>query len=140
MKDFYSLLGRVGLSAIFIVSGLGKISAYAGTQQYMASAGVPGELLPLVILVELGGGLAILGGAFTRWAALLLAGFSVVSAILFHAHFGDQNQFVHFMKNIAMAGGFLALAANGAGAFSIDALRARGTVREGKSSRELAAR
>jgi len=129
MNNLYSLLGRIGLSAIFIVSGLGKISAYAGTQQYMTSAGVPGELLPLVILVELGGGLAILGGAFTRWAALLLAGFSVVSAILFHAHFGDQNQFVHFMKNIAIGGGFLMLAAHGAGAFSVDAWRLKGTPR-----------
>jgi putative oxidoreductase len=137
MNDLYSLLGRVGLSAIFILSGLGKISAYAGTQQYMASAGVPGELLPLVIALEVGGGLAILSGAFTRRAALLLAGFSIVSGLLFHAHFGDQNQFIHFVKNIAIAGGFLVLAANGAGAFSIDAWRARDTAHEKKSRHSL---
>jgi putative oxidoreductase len=125
MKDLSSLFGRIGLSAIFILSGAGKLAAYAGTQQYMEAAGVPGGLLPLVILAELGGGLAVLSGTFTRWAALALAGFSIVSAAIFHAHFGDQNQLIHFMKNIAIAGGFLTLAANGAGAFSIDALLAR---------------
>lgn len=125
MNAIASLLGRVGLSLIFIVSGLGKIAGYAGTQQYMEHAGVPGALLPLVIIVELGGGLAILGGVFTRWVALALAGFSVVSALFFHNNFGDQMQQINFMKNIAMAGGFLVLFANGAGAYSIDALRSR---------------
>ncbi|MBW8823285.1 MAG: DoxX family protein [Xanthomonadales bacterium] len=108
-----------------MVSGFGKIAAYAGTQQYMESVGVPGVLLPLVILTELGGGLAILGGFFTRWVALALAGFSVISALLFHHNFGDQMQAINFMKNIAMAGGFLVLFANGAGKYSIDALRSR---------------
>ena len=125
MNAFATLLGRVGLSLIFIISGFGKIAAYAGTQQYMESQGVPGALLPLVILAELGGGLAILGGFFTRWVALALAGFSVISALLFHHNFGDQMQSINFMKNIAMAGGFLVLFANGAGKFSIDALRSR---------------
>lgn len=125
MNAFASLLGRVGLSLIFIVSGFGKIAAYAGTQQYMEHAGVPGVLLPLVIIAELGGGLAILGGFFTRWVALALAGFSVLSALFFHNNFGDQMQQINFMKNIAMAGGFLVLFANGAGAYSIDALRSR---------------
>ena len=121
MNNISTLLGRVGLSLIFILSGWGKIAAYAGSQQYMQSAGMPGALLPLVIAIELGGGLAILGGVFTRWVALALAGFSVLAALLFHAHFGDQNQFIHFMKNIAIAGGFLVLYAQGAGAFSVDA-------------------
>jgi putative oxidoreductase len=121
MNNISTLLGRVGLSLIFILSGWGKIAAYAGTQQYMQSAGVPGALLPLVIAIELGGGLAILGGVFTRWVALVLAGFSVLAAIVFHANLGDQNQFIHFMKNIAIAGGFLVLYAQGAGAFSVDA-------------------
>ncbi|MBS0200021.1 MAG: DoxX family protein [Proteobacteria bacterium] len=125
MNAFATLLGRVGLSLIFIISGLGKIAAYSGTQQYMESQGVPGALLPLVILTELGGGLAILSGFFTRWVALALAGFSVISALLFHHNFGDQMQQINFMKNIAMAGGFLVLFANGAGKFSIDALRSR---------------
>ena len=125
MNAFATLLGRAGLSLIFIISGFGKIAAYAGTQQYMESQGVPGALLPLVILAELGGGLAILGGLFTRWVALALAAFSVVAALLFHNNFGDQMQAINFWKNIAMAGGFLVLYANGAGKFSIDGLRSR---------------
>lgn len=125
MNNFATLLGRVGLSLIFIISGFGKIAAYAGTQQYMESQGVPGVLLPLVILTELGGGLAILSGFFTRWVAIALAGFSVISALLFHHNFADQMQAINFWKNIAMAGGFLVLFANGAGKFSIDALRSR---------------
>jgi putative oxidoreductase len=115
-----SLLGRLGLSLIFIISGWGKIAGYAATQGYMESAGVPGALLPLVIALELGGGLAILGGAFTRWIALALAAFSLVSAALFHADFGDAGQAINFWKNVAMAGGFLMLAAHGAGRFSLD--------------------
>jgi len=123
MQIFNSLLGRIGLSAIFIISGLGKLAAYAGTQQYMASAGVPGFLLPLVILVEVGGGLFILAGAFTRATAVLLALFTLAAGFLFHANLADQNQFIHLLKNIAIAGGFLTLAANGPGSISIDALR-----------------
>ncbi|MCJ0826547.1 DoxX family protein [Luteimonas sp. 50] len=115
-----SLLGRLGLSLIFIISGWGKIAGYAGTQQYMEAMGVPGGLLPLVIALELGGGLAILGGAFTRWIALALAAFSLASAALFHADFGDAAQAINFWKNVAMAGGFLMLAAHGAGRFSLE--------------------
>lgn len=121
MKDFTVLLGRIGLALIFILSGWGKLRGYAGDQQYMKTAGVPGALLPLVILAELGGGLAILTGNLTRWVALALALFSLAAAFLFHGAPGDQNQQIHFIKNIAMAGGFLVLAAHGAGAFSIDA-------------------
>jgi putative oxidoreductase len=125
MNKLATLFGRIGLSLIFIISGLGKIAGYAGTQQYMEAVGVPGGLLPLVIALEVGGGLAILAGLFTRQAAVALAGFSIVSAVLFHANLGDQMQFINFFKNIAIAGGFLALAANGAGAWSLDALRNR---------------
>ena len=125
MNNLASLFGRIGLSAIFILSGFAKIGAYAGTQQYMEAAGVPGALLPLVILLELGGGLAVLSGAYTRWVAAALALFSLASALLFHADIADQNQFIHLSKNIAIAGGFLMLVAHGAGAFSIDAWRAR---------------
>lgn len=125
MNATLSLLGRIGLSLLFIMSGWGKISGYAGTQQYMEAMGVPGALLPLVILLELGGGLAIAAGLFSRWVALALAGFSVVTALVFHANFGDTMQAINFWKNIGMAGGFLLLAAQGAGAFSIDALISR---------------
>jgi putative oxidoreductase len=122
MNNFAVLLGRFGLALIFILSGWSKIAGYAGTQQYMESMGVPGAVLPLVILLELGGGLAILTGLATRWVALALAGFTLVAAVLFHANLGDQNQFINFMKNVAIAGGFLVLATQGAGSFSFDNL------------------
>lgn len=125
MNAYFSLLGRVGLSLIFIISGWSKIAGYAATQGYMESMGVPGELLPLVIALELGGGLAILAGVGTRWFAIGLALFSIASALLFHANFADQMQAISFWKNIAIAGGFLLLAANGPGPLSLDS-RLRG--------------
>lgn len=115
-----SPLGRLFIAAMFVNSGIGKISGYAGTQAYMESQGVPGMLLPLVILVEVVGGLAVIVGWQTRIAAFLLAGFCLLSAALFHLNFNDQMQTIMFMKNVAIAGGFLFLVANGAGAFSID--------------------
>jgi putative oxidoreductase len=123
MDQFLNVAGRILLAHIFILSGYGKIAGYAGTQAYMASKGVPGEMLPLVILLELGGGLAILAGFMTRWAALALALFCVASGILFHFQPGNQAQMINFMKNLAMAGGFLVLAQAGAPYLSIDALR-----------------
>lgn len=113
-------LGRVLLSLIFIVAGAEKIFNYAGSQQYMESAGLPGILLPAAIVLELGGGLAILAGFMTRWVALALAGFSLATAVLFHLDFGNQMQTIMLMKNLAIAGGFLALAAAGPGAFALD--------------------
>jgi putative oxidoreductase len=121
MNATFSLLGRVGLSLIFLISGWGKLAGYAATQGYMESVGVPGALLPLVIALELGGGLALVAGVATRWTALALAAFSVVSALIFHADLADPIQSIMFWKNVAMAGGFLLLAANGPGALSVDA-------------------
>ncbi len=118
------LLGRILLAAIFLLAGLNKIGGYEGTAAYMSSMGVPGALLPAVILLEVGGALALILGLFTRLSALALAGFCVVSGVLFHGNIGDQMQFILFFKNIAMAGGFLILAANGPGAWSLDARRA----------------
>lgn len=120
MNALLSLLGRAGLSLIFIIAGWGKIAGYAGTQQYMESMGVPGALLPLVIVLELGGGLAILGGVFTRWIAIALAGFSIVSAVIFHAQLADPMQAIMFWKNVAIAGGFLLLAVHGPGPLSLE--------------------
>lgn len=117
--------GRTLLALIFIVSGLGKLAAYTATQAYMQSAGVPGLLLPLVIAVELLGGLAVALGWKTRVAAFLLAGFSLLSALLFHANFADQMQSIMFMKNLALAGGFLSLVAMGPGSFALDNLKAQ---------------
>ena len=119
-QDISMLLGRVFLSLIFIVSGFNKITDYAGPQGYMESMGVPALMLPLVIILELLGGIAILIGFKTRIVALLFIGFNVISALLFHSDFGDQTQMTMFMKNIAIAGGFLLLFAQGAGAYSID--------------------
>jgi len=126
-QNLADFLGRVLIAAIFLVAGLGKISGYAATQGYMASMGVPGALLPLVIALEVGGAVAIIVGWRTRLVAFLLAGFSVVSALIFHSALGDATQFILFMKNLAMAGGFLFLVAHGAGDWSLDARRRRNT-------------
>jgi len=117
----FQLTGRALMSAIFLMAGTSKLGAYASTQGYMDSMGVPGVLLPLVILLELGGGLAVLLGWRTRISAFLLAGFCILSGFIFHANFADQMQSILFMKNLAMAGGFLFLVAGGAGAWSLDA-------------------
>ena len=116
------LAGRVGLAAVFLLAGISKIGGYAGTQGYMEINGVPGVLLPLVIILEIGGGLALIAGWKTRWFALALAGFCVLAALLFHLDFGDRLQQILFMKNLAIAGGLLILCHAGAGRFSIDKL------------------
>jgi len=123
---YTALIGRVLIAGLFVLSGWGKISGYAGTQSYMQHAGVPGGLLPLVILLELGGGIAIVIGLFTRPAALLLAGFSLIAGYLFHAGSPDQMQQIMFLKDMGLAGGFLILTAFGAGPLSVDA-RLRGS-------------
>ncbi len=120
VASLFDLAARFGLSAIFLISGLGKLTQYAGTQAYMQAMGVPSGLLPIVIAVEVLGGAALLSGLYTRWAAFLLAGFSLVSAALFHADFGDQIQQIMFLKNLAMTGGLLAFVVHGAGAWSLD--------------------
>jgi putative oxidoreductase len=123
-QNFTDLLGRILLSLIFLLTGLAKIGGYAATQGYMASMGVPGAMLPLVIALEVGGAIAIILGYRTRLVAFLLAGFSVVAALIFHHQLGDQTQFIMFMKNISMAGGFLLLVARGPGEWSLDGRRA----------------
>lgn len=117
------LLGRIMLAAIFVISGYGKIGGFAGTQQYMASAGVPGFLLPLVIALELAGGLLLVAGWQTRIIAFLLAGFTLLAGLLFHFDLANQGQVIHLLKNIAISGGLLALVASGAGAWSVDGRR-----------------
>ncbi|MGH8163185.1 MAG: DoxX family protein [Rhodanobacteraceae bacterium] len=125
MQNLAVLLGRIGLALIFIVSGIGKLRGYDATAAYMVAHGLPGGLLPLVIFAELGGGLAVLFGFLTRWAALGLFVFSLLAAAFFHNDFSNQEQSINFMKNIAIAGGFLVLAAYGPGAIALDALRNR---------------
>ncbi|MCW3481285.1 DoxX family protein [Neisseriaceae bacterium JH1-16] len=110
MDRLITIVSRILLAQVFVISGFGKLGAgYAATQGYMAHMGVPGFLLPLVILLELGGGLALAVGFQTRWIALLLAGFAVVTALIFHHNIADQGQFINLMKNFAMAGGLLLL-------------------------------
>lgn len=117
------LLGRLGLATLFLMAGFGKIAAYDGTTAYMESVGVPGLLLPAVIVAEVLGGLLLAAGFLTRWTAWALALFCVVSAVLFHFDFANQMQSTMFLKNIAIAGGLMILAHHGAGRLSIDAKR-----------------
>ncbi|MGQ7792320.1 DoxX family protein [Faunimonas sp. B44] len=124
---FAALAGRILLALMFVTSGWSKIGGYQSTQQYMEAVGVPGALLPLVILVELAGGLMIVFGFQTRLAALALAGFTAIAALLFHSDFSDSMQTILFNKNISIVGGFLLLATFGPGPWSLDAWRARRT-------------
>ncbi|MDE8754205.1 DoxX family protein [Pectobacterium polaris] len=126
MKNLEStalLVARILMPILFIVAGYGKLGdAYAGTQQYMQAMGVPSFLLPLTILLELGGGLAILFGLLTRTVALFTAGFTLLTALIFHSNFAEGMNQLMFMKNLTIAGGYLLLAVTGPGAFSIDRL------------------
>ncbi|WP_291373228.1 DoxX family protein [Acinetobacter sp. UBA6720] len=114
-----ALIARVLMAYIFLVAGWGKITAYSATVGYMESMGVPGALLPLTILVEFGGGLALLFGFQARFAAFGLGLFSVITAFIFHD--GTQDS-INFMKNFAMAGGLFFLMLHGAGKMSLDHL------------------
>ena len=116
------LLARAMVAYIFVVEGVEKITGYAGVVEFMQASGVDGRLLPLVILTELGGGLLVLLGLKTRWAAILLCGYCLLTALLFHL---AADQAIEFRKNIAMAGGYLALAVLGPGAWSLDGWRWR---------------
>ncbi|WP_455426720.1 DoxX family protein [Dryocola sp. LX212] len=120
LDDAGVLLARILMPVLFIVAGWGKITGYAGTQQYMDSMGVPGFLLPLTILLEFGGGLAILFGFLTRTTALITAVFTLLTAFLFHSDFAQGANSIMFMKNFTIAGGYLLLAVFGPGAYSID--------------------
>lgn len=127
-----ALVGRILLALMFVLAGFSKISGFEGTAGYIASKGLPAAplLAALTIALEVGGGLAIMVGLFTRWSALALAGFTLLASFIFHAYWSlpaDQQmvQQLLFMKNISVAGGLLALAAFGAGAISIDAKRAK---------------
>lgn len=123
MDKISTFAGRLLMGQIFLLAGISKITQYAGTQGYMEAFGLPGNLLPLVILLEIGGGLALIVGWQTRWTAWALAAFTLVAAAIFHNNFADQTQMIMFMKNLAIAGGLLFVAAHGAGAFSIDGRR-----------------
>jgi putative oxidoreductase len=120
LNNASTLVSRSMIAIIFIVAGAGKITGYAGTQGYMESLGVPGLLLPLVIAVEILGGLAVLLGYQTKIAAFLLAGFTLLSAIIFHSDFSQQMEMILFMKNIAITGAFLLLFVHGPGQWALN--------------------
>ncbi len=119
VENAVTLLARMLMSYIFIVAGWGKIATYSTTAGYIESLGVPAGLLPLVIFVELGGGLALLFGLQARVAALGLGVFSVLTAFLFH---GGADDSINFMKNLAMAGGLFYIMLYGVGRLSLDHL------------------
>jgi putative oxidoreductase len=115
------LIGRLLLAAIFLLSGANKLFAPGPTQAYIAAAGLPVPLVAYVValVVEIGGGVLLVIGYQARLAALALALFTVVAAIGFHRDFADQNQMIHFLKNLAIAGGLLQVFAFGPGGYSL---------------------
>jgi putative oxidoreductase len=118
-----SVVARVLMAQMFIISGWQKLLGYSGTEGYFASLGIPmaSVVTPLVILIELGGGLALLLGFKTRWVAAVIALFTLGAALVAHLDFADQAQAINFMKNLAIAGGLLMFVRYGGGAASIDA-------------------
>ena len=113
-------IGRLMVSFIFLVSGLNKIGNYSNTSGWMEAMGVSSSLLPLVIIIEILAAIAIIIGWKTKIAAFLLAGFCILSGLIFHNDFSNQVEMIMLMKNFAIAGGFLILVANGPGNFSLD--------------------
>ena len=114
---------RILMSALFFLSGIGKVTAVAATQAYMAAYGVPGVLIWPAAALEIGSAILLLLGFGLRPLGLVLAGWCLLTASIFHTAFADQNQMIHFLKNLAMAGGFLLLAGRGASTFGLDGLR-----------------
>ncbi|MCO5062961.1 MAG: DoxX family protein [Rhizobiaceae bacterium] len=124
-SNLFALIGRIFLSVLFILSGFAKLTGLAGTAQFFAAVGLPAPTIVAVLvgLLELFGGLAILVGFQTRIVALVLAVFTLAATAIAHLNFADPMQLLMAQKNLAIAGGFLALAALGAGIYSVDAKR-----------------
>lgn len=118
-----ALIGRIFYASLFILYGYMKLTGFAGATAYMAKMGLPAPAVSAAVAVifELGGGLLVLVGYQTRLVGLLLAIYTFIAALIAHAHFGDPAQLTHFMKNMAIVGGGLFLAASGAGVYSLDA-------------------
>src|SRR6266542_3083072 len=118
-----TLLGRILLGAIFVLSGLHKVMDPQGTQQYMAAMGMPWTPFFLVgaIILELAGGISLMLGAWTRIGTAALLVLMIPTTLIFHTHFADQNQFIHFLKNLSMMGGLVYVWTFGPGRLSLDA-------------------
>lgn len=131
-NDAAALLGRLLLSVIFVLSGFQKLIGFGGTVAMMGSEDLPLPLIAAIVavLVECVGGVLLIVGYQTRLTGIVLAVWCIATALVAHRDFGDQNQMIHFLKNVAMAGGFLQLAAFGAGAWSIDARRSADALRQ----------
>src|SRR5215470_4640946 len=125
MNSYLPFFGRVLIGLAFAMSGLSKLAAYGPTTAMIAAVGlpVPPFAFAVAVAVELGGGLLLVLGYRVRPVALALAAFSLTTAVSFHSNFADQNQMIHFLKNVMMAGGLLQIAAFGAGAISIEQWR-----------------
>lgn len=122
-RNIADIAGRILLGILFFNAGMGKLgSGYESTASYMRAMDISPALLPLVIFTEVVFAMAVVLGFQTRIAAFLLAGFAVLTALFFHTDFSDPVQGIQFMKNLAIAGGLLALTAHGAGAWSLDAI------------------
>ncbi|SPA33647.1 putative DoxX, exported protein [Cupriavidus taiwanensis] len=117
-----AVAGRTLIATIFFISGVGKLLAPGATMAYIGSLGLPAPALGLIgaLVLELAGAALLVAGYKTRLIALLLAGYAIVTALIFHHALADQNQMFHFLKNLAMAGGLLQVVAFGPGAFSLD--------------------
>ena len=125
---YLPFVGRLMIGLPFAISGLGKLTAYSATTGMIGAAGLPFPPLAfaVAVAVELGGGVLLVAGYQARFVALALAAFSLATAVSFHHNFADQNQMIHFFKNVMMAGGLLQIAAFGAGALSVDNWRKNG--------------
>ena len=119
--DGIDLVGRLLIAALFLQDGWVVIHNYGGTADFLTQHGVPPLSLPLALALQVGGGLLVVLGWWTRLAALALAGFCLSTALIFHNNFGDFNEVIHFWKDLALAGGFFILLAHGAGGYSLDA-------------------
>jgi putative oxidoreductase len=121
-ESYAAVVGRILLSLMYLISGFGKLTDRTGTIQYIESAGLPLPSLAYLIAVvcELAGGLAVLVGFKARFAAAVLCLFTIAAALGFHSNFADPNMVIHFMKNFAIAGGFLMIVAFGPGRLSVD--------------------
>jgi putative oxidoreductase len=123
VQEAAALVGRLLIAALFLHEAWSKLTDYATAVAYAQAFGVPGALIPAAIALETACAVLILLGYHVRIAALLLAGFCVATAVLFHTRFGNRNELLHFEKDLAIAGGLLVLFARGAGAWAFDALR-----------------
>lgn len=125
MQNFTLLVARLALTLVFILTGIGRITAYAAASKLLVAHGLAPGLLPVMIAIELGAGVAILAGLYTRAAAWLLFVYTLAVGMAFHNDLANQQQLLDFLHSLAIAGGFLVLAVHGAGRLSLDAWRHR---------------